>query len=196
MDKPFDFETCRVLVRGLLESAPNCWQSWSTQLFGMLRLYLEHGYRLHVWDSRIAKQGVSNVHTHPWELCSLVISGELRNTRYVEREDGELFYGSSIQPGKGGGLRGNPMIYALHAKPVEVLTPGSEYRQTPEEVHSTGYVDGTVTLAKRVVLPGADPDRALTFWPVDSRWISAEPRASTEGEVRDITRYALSAMGK
>src|SRR5690348_1365077 len=75
------------LVRSILER----WNAyeWTVQGFGMVRTKIANVGRIHVWDSRVRVALVSDIHAHPWELRSTVISGELINQRFNVRSKGE-----------------------------------------------------------------------------------------------------------
>ena len=62
------------LVRSILER----WRAyeWTVQGFGFARTKIADVGRIHVWDSRLAVDLVSTMHTHPWPLRSTIISGE------------------------------------------------------------------------------------------------------------------------
>lgn len=58
---------------------------WQIQGLGMLRTYLDDAgeMRLHVWDSSASYVKDSNIHTHPWGFDSRVLSGVMRNRRFL-----------------------------------------------------------------------------------------------------------------
>lgn len=93
---------------------------WSTQGFGMARIYLDdtRNLRLNIWHSALAVPGLSPetgmVHTHPWDFTSRIIAGRLSNYRYrwesVENEDAKLLAPwrcAEITPGPGGSVTGS-----------------------------------------------------------------------------------------
>lgn len=182
-----------VLVRSILEQ----WKSyeWTVQGFGFLRTKLANVGRIHVWDSRLATDLVSTIHTHPWPLRSTIISGELINCRFsTEGEEGAdggamPYLRSKIATGEGGGLVGEPVPVLLFADRPESYAAGDTYRQDPQEIHRTIAQDGTVTLLER---PQGPPlEEAHTFWPQGTYWVSAEPRKLSEWQIEPIIQYAL-----
>jgi hypothetical protein len=189
----------QALVRFILEHALE--YKWSIQGFGMLRLYLPGPQepRLNIWDSRFRVPNVSIIHTHPWDFNSLIVSGNMLNVRFVNRDKvcaGGLgppreFNYSSITPGPRGGIRGEVRTINLAPYPGEFYTPGNFYHQESGEMHKSEPSDGciTINLRKRV-----GDDVALVFWEAGSSWVSAEPRDATAEEVREITRLALEKM--
>ena len=184
------------LVRSILEQ----WSAyqWTVQGFGFLRTKIADVGRIHVWDRRLAVPLASEVHTHPWPLQSLIISGELTNHSYQELQlqegqantYGQLPYRrAELQTGEGGGLVDEPVdVWLGPCRPL-LLTPGEEYTQAPAVIHRTSAVDGTVTLIQR---PQGPPDeRAFTYWPRGTNWVSAEPRPANKSETAETIAYAL-----
>jgi hypothetical protein len=162
---------------------------WSLQGMGLLRLHLPNHCRLHVWDSRFRKPGVSMIHDHlQWGLHSTILAGVMTNRRYVPADNGAPFMHMTIKPGYGTFNKTEPARIGLHALPEEVYFPGSTYSQTPNEIHETDAEDGTVTFMRKS--PTTD-ESARVFWPIGQEWGSAEPRIATASEVAQIAEYAL-----
>lgn len=194
----------RELVRSILKS-PQQWE-WTLQGFGMLRTYLTLGMRLHVWDHGYRTKDVTDVHDHPWNFESLVVSGKIVNTRYrvhpCEHTDEQLapfvrrpFLRSQIVCGVNGGntpdevkARGE-RVWLEPLAPEEYLV-GQTYRQEASEVHHTAFGSGTVTLVRREFLQ--DTEHAHVFFRADEEWVSAEPRVATPTDVDRICSYALA----
>lgn len=177
-----------VLVRSILEQ----WRSyqWTVQGFGFIRTKLANVGRIHVWDSRLATQLVSTIHSHPWPLRSTIISGELLNCRFLVGEGDLPYLRSRIATGEGGGLIGDPEPVMLVRQDVETYTAGGVYEQKPEEIHRTIAQDGTVTLLER---PQGPPlEEAFTFWPQGTDWVSAEPQRLDEWRIESTIGYALA----
>lgn len=178
------------LVRSILER----WESydWTVQGFGFLRTKIAMVGRIHVWDSRLATDLVSTIHSHPWPLRSTIISGELINCRFTvggEFAD-QPYMRSKIATGEGGGLIGEPEPVKIVADTPELYTAGKTYTQTPGEVHRTIAQDGTVTLLER---PQGPPlEEAYTFWPAGTEWVSAEPKKLEKWRIEPVIHYALS----
>lgn len=172
---------------------------WTIQGLGMLRLYIgkDKTTRLHVWDDRfIAEPFPSELHTHPWHLYSLVIAGEVRNTRYVHTDPQdvgeygvETYMMQRILCGEGGGLCGVPEEVYLAEQPEERISAGEVYKQRANEIHKSNPLRGTVTLVTRGF--DGDPDHADVFWPAGGPWVTAEPRPATTEEVTVICDTAL-----
>lgn len=185
----------RDLVRAILEKPLGF--EWTLQGLGMLRTYIGDGsVRMHVWDSRHAVPGVSQMHTHPWDFASLIVAGVVHQNRYVRHIDGDTFgddvrfvMEQSLRCGSGGGLESKPERLILHEQPIEVYYEGAIYTQAADEIHISLPADGTVTLIERTFHP--DTEHAFVFWPQGQEWVSAEPREATPTEVIAICEASL-----
>jgi hypothetical protein len=204
--KDVNAEMTRSMVLGILTKPDR--HEWTLQGFGMLRCYLSNSLRLHVWDGRHRVPNVTDVHDHPWNFVSLVVSGRIVDTRYkvfpcshteeqVERQRlRQPFLKSTIVCGVNAGNhvaaikeRGE-RVWLMPLEP-EDYTTGCCYERQASEVHHTSYSNGTVTLVKRDFLP--DTEHAHVFFPADQEWVSAEPRIATRAEVVDICEAAIVA---
>jgi hypothetical protein len=181
-------ELSRILVRAILENATAF--EWSLQGMGMLRLHLSDNTRLHVWDSRYRVPNVSMIHDHlQWGLESTIVAGRLRNHRYIEDVRGEPYKFATLKPGYGCFFKHEPVDASLIALAPDLYEAGQSYSQEPSEIHETDALDGTVTLMRKTP---TDDESARVFWATGDEWVSAEPRAATDEEVRSITSFALS----
>lgn len=165
---------------------------WTLQGLGMLRTYVGPSHRLHVWDPDHAVPDVSTMHTHPWDMRSYIVAGEVQQFRYLRRRvgyaHGDPWLEQAITCGAGGGVCGEPRLVTLRRQDAEIYLPGDTYEQTYDEIHSTTPAPGTVTLIERTVPPDGDPDVAYVFYKADAGWVSAEPRKALLWEVQDILR--------
>jgi hypothetical protein len=181
-----DESVVKSLVRPILQNPHGL--DWSLQGFGMLRLYLGGNRRLHIWDERYANEGVSEMHTHPWDFRSLVVAGEVTNIRYMK--DGDIpFFEQTIRCGEGGGLVDGPQRAWLRALDSETYTEQETYTQEASEIHVSHPLSGTVTIVKRTFK--SDTEHAYVYWPIGYEWVTAEPRPASATEVRAITENAL-----
>jgi hypothetical protein len=181
-------KNARALARVILESAEKF--PWTLQGLGMLRLHLGDNTRLHVWDHRFAFPGASPIHDHlQWGLHSTVLSGQLRNTRFLEDPAGDPFQYAVLKAGVGCFFKDGPHPIRLRRHTPEVYEAGSCYEQKPEEIHETSATPGTVTIMRKT--PTADGESARVFWPAGSEWGSAEPRPATPEEIKQIVGTAL-----
>lgn len=169
---------------------------WSLQGLGMLRTYISPELRLHVWDPRFKFAEVSEMHTHPWNFHSIVIAGEVRNTRFVEVGDDDFLQNAGLVNrqqifcGVGGGLCNETLRQVrLRELEAEVYGSGETYNQLADEIHVSAPAAGTVTLVHREII--GDADHAFVFWPVGEDWVTAEPRPATPEEIEAICSNAL-----
>jgi hypothetical protein len=181
------------LVRSILEQ----WRSytWTVQGLGMLRTKIADVGRIHVWDSRLRVPLVSDIHSHPWDLRSLVVSGELLNQRFnAETERGAArrlpYTAQALQCGEGGGLLEKPYDIWLEALAPEVLFPGDTYTQAMNNLHRSLPQDGTVTLMERQ--ESAEACHAVVCWPRGTQWVSAEPKPAETWQLQPAIDYALA----
>lgn len=182
----------RALVKAILEHADA--YAWTLQGLGMLRTYISPELRLHVWSGDARSDGVSEIHTHPWQFSSLVIAGRVVNVRFDETQNSnrgtlDTYKRQAILCGEGGGLVGDPDTVHLAARQQETYLEGHIYQQRADEIHRSLPEDGTVTLIYRQFLE--DADHAYVYWPEDCEWGSAEPRPATDDEVARIVGVAL-----
>jgi hypothetical protein len=212
-------EILRESIRTILDIAHNAsardfdpaeqMSGWSLQGFGMLRLYLSSDVRLHVWSDADIAEGVSEIHDHPWDFTSHVISGVVQNTRYrvdfprsnspdpTVTDNPLMPWGRSkpthweekIKCGPGGGALGDERLVVLVAQPVEVIKAGGTYSQRAYEVHDSAPSNGAVTVIHRSF--HQDTEHARVFYPIGEKWGSAEPRPATAEEVHRIVGLAL-----
>jgi len=189
------------LVQAILER-PHSYE-WTVQGFGQLRTKLASVGRIHVWDSRLRVPLVSDIHAHPWDLTSTIISGELINQRFTDTSaadyepadpDDDLppvlpYVHSRIATGEGGGLIGTPSPALLLPHAPEFYRSGQRYRQRGAEIHRSIPIDGTVTLIERQM--GEPLQETSVYWPRGTQWVSAEPRPARAEEIDATIKYAL-----
>lgn len=189
----------KIFAGAILECPKNF--DWSVQGLGMMRLYLDpnHIYRLHIWDSSLKVPGVSALHTHPWDLESTVVAGVYKQHRYIETVkhlahewQRPLEYNKvGIKCGAGACLLAKPTKVLLSEQALETLYEDGVYTQRAEEIHLSVPEDGTVTLVKKTMAPGGNPDNAYVYWPGRGNWVSAEPRKATLDEIETICQRSL-----
>lgn len=168
---------------------------WSVQGLGLLRIYLSQEIRLHVWDSRLKVPEVSAMHTHPWDLESLVIAGKYKQYRYVEKmypsQLMETFKFATIKCGEEACTMEAPQEIELSENAIETYLQGMTYSQHKDEIHLSMPEDGTVTIIKRTF--HKDRDHAKVYWRGKGGWVDAKPREATKEEILSVTSYSLKA---
>ena len=176
-----------ILVRNILEHPSD--YPWRMQDIGLLGLRLDdrREYRLHLWDPAHCV-GDPPVHDHPYDFTSLVIAGELVNTRYDRAPDGTEYARHRYRPGDESDRRTDAVRLVASAT---TLSAGERYSQSARELHSSHQVPGTVTLIRC----GPFEDRELTVCLAPGApWVTAESRPATAAEVRRITGAALDVF--
>ncbi len=179
-------------IEDVLRSAEARIDRWTYQGFGMLRYYLPGpgNYRIHVWNPDGEVEKVSKIHTHPWDLESLIICGRLGNQRWTEGE-GDHYLKQSLVCGASGCLFGSAELVRLHPRPWEDYYMGDTYFQRRDEIHSSHPQPGCVTLTQRTIPAGVSADLAYVYYPEGQEWVSAEPRQATLDEVKTWMAMAL-----
>lgn len=181
----------QAFVKKLLENPLSV--EWTTQGFGMIRCYPfgSDEIRLNIWHSAFKVPAVSSIHDHPWNLESLVVAGVLTNQRFSKDDPN---YGAPMQHVK---LKPGRAVLLTDIDVVKLMTlhherylPGCMYWQRAEEIHETGYIDGTVTINRRT---NRGPDVANVYWP-EGPWVSAKPELATPSEIKLATAAALDLL--
>lgn len=163
---------------------------WRAHGLGMLKTYLdpERTVRLNLWHNRLVVPGTSPMHTHPWGLRSQIVAGRLTNRRWVRRlaEGGDPFWEGTINCESFCGIEGEPTLVYLADQEPEVYGVGRSYTQEPEEIHSTEFEDGTVTVMTRIPAPQTH-GRASVFWPHGEDYGDASRDVTAEDIVETIS---------
>ncbi|HEY3833860.1 MAG TPA: hypothetical protein VGO03_16300 [Acidimicrobiia bacterium] len=177
----------QILVRNILAHAAD--YPWRVQHIGVLGLWLDdqRKFRLHVWDPESAV-GEPPIHDHPFDFTSLVVAGELVNTRYVEDASGAEYVRERYAPGNESGRTADTV--RLVGAP-ETLRAGAVYRQVASELHDSRQVPGTVTVLHFEQML-TDLPELTSCRPPGTPWVTGNPRTATTDEVKRITAAALA----
>jgi len=178
---------------------------WQVQGLGMLRTYLDPNTRLHIWHSKLNYCEDSGWHTHPWDFSSFVVAGKITNSRFLKREDTPSGVATGWQPfteqhiicGPGGCAMSEPKSVYLFENSREAYTAGNTYSQRADEIHTTGTMDGSITIITRKTVN--EDGSANVYFPRGSEWSSAEAREATEDEIMlgvNVALKRLSAEGQ
>lgn len=170
-------------------------REWTIQGLGMMRTKLNPTLRLHVWSTEARAPGVesSQIHDHPWDFMSMIMSGEIMDAAYIEHpgfdKRAHNYTAHTITCGPGG--CSNSTQDTLLSRPLWTnYGPGDAYSKTKDEIHSTHPSDGAVSVIVRRQNEGADTARV--FVPKGLEWVSAAPRVATPEEVKLYTKRALA----
>jgi hypothetical protein len=179
-----DHSLTQSLVRTILEHPEG--YDWRMQQTGLLGLRLDdhRAFRLHVWGPMYSI-GEPVVHDHPYDFTSIVVVGEMTNTRYVEDPAGTEYQRVRYTPPDEDARTTDTV--RLSSTPT-VLRAGEEYAQVAPELHDSRQVPGTVTVIRMSFRDTA----ALTVCTAsDAPWVSAQARPPTPDELTTITGAAL-----
>lgn len=175
----------KVLVRNILEHAPD--YPWKMQGIGLLGLRLDgrREHRMHVWapDRRTTP---SVIHDHPYDFVSRIIVGELTNARYAEDPSGEKYLRERYTLGNEE-VRTADMVQL--SATLETHRAGDQYAQRAEELHDSHQLPGTVTIIRTTF---REVGELTVCRPEDAPWVSGEARPATPEEIEDITAVALA----
>lgn len=173
----------KTVVRSVLENPHG--YDWTLQGLGMLRCHPwgTTDYRLNIWHRDFMRVNVSETHDHPWHFTSWVVAGRMFNTRFREcspLNSGALpYYSRTVNCGVDYGDGKTEAVFLLQ-RPPENYYPGMCYMQHADEIHSTSFDDGTITINHRERVKG---QAARIFWPIDREWIDAGPREASRAEI-------------
>ena len=159
------------------------WRMVDIGLMG-LRLDERREHRLHVWDGS-GSMGDPPVHDHPYDFTSVVIVGELANTRYVESPGGDEYIRYRYLPAGEDQRRSDTVMLTAR---VETLRQADEYAQVAGELHSSRQQPGTVTLLR---CAWAEPRELTVCVHHEASWRSGQARAATRAEIKAFTAKAL-----
>ena len=189
-------------IRAICQQPFDGGREWRAHGIGMLRTYLDDDrmVRLNLWHHLLINPGISTMHTHPWSLRSDIMAGKLVNTRWERtskgRPEARLFVEDRIPCGMVSNpefaLKGEERDVWLFPLTPEILLPGQSYFQSPEEIHTTQFDDGTATIMRRD--GGADGvTEASVFWPKGEVWGDAS-RDVTADEIVTVCHAVLARL--
>jgi len=179
-----DLALTQALVRTILEHAED--HPWRMQDIGLLGLRLDdrRQHRLHVWGPTYSV-GEPLAHDHPYDFTSLVVAGEMTNTRYVEDESGDAY--TRVRYSTAHDHERTTDAVALSGT-ATVFRVGDEYSQCADELHDSRQVPGTVTIIRMAF---RDVPTLTVCTPGDAPWVSSEARPATTEEIKTIIGSAL-----
>jgi hypothetical protein len=177
----------RALVRTILEHADV--QPWKVQDAGLLGLWLgpSRRYRLHVWDPA-SSTGEVLIHDHPLDFTSVVMAGEITNTRYEMDPAGDEFVRERYALGDEANRRTDSVRLSGTST---TFGPGESYSQAARELHSSSQVPGTVTVLRFTYV---DVPLLTTCRREGSPWISGTSHPAEPDEIRRVAALALALL--
>lgn len=192
------------IVRSICQQPFDDGRVWRAHGIGMLRTYLDGDQliRLNLWHHDLVNPGISTMHTHPWSLRSHVVAGRLLNIRWDRVKPGDagaqpwiedrIVCGAAHDAAMGPPtLKGGAETVYLRVGQSEEIGPGQFYSQRPEEIHTTGFANGTATIMERDLSEGLT--EASVFWPLGSQWGDAS-RDITADEIVKVCHATLALL--
>jgi len=181
-----DSSPTKALVHQILTHAED--YPWRMQeQIGLLSLRLDDRrlYRLHVWEP-CPEVAEPPVHDHPYDFVSMVIAGEVVNTRYQEGPSGAEYsrvrYLASDER-----VRRTDTVRLLATSAT--MRQGDQYAQLAHELHDNRQQPGTVTIIRCSFKDVAELTVCLR---VEDTFVSGQARPATRDEVKRITTRALT----
>lgn len=172
-------------ARKILETALE--RQWSVLGFGKMGTNVTQNCKLHVWDRLLLNPRIPAVHSHSFNLKSLVMAGNVRQIRMKEGDTGEEWNKISVSTaGKPTSERSKARLVEM---PAEKFGEGQQYSQVADEVHLSFPDDGTVTLVEWEFCPF--PRHMNVYWRGSGPWSDAKPRRATDEEVEKVAKNAL-----
>jgi hypothetical protein len=174
----------KALVLTMLQHAEDF--PWRMADIGLMSLRLDdrREYRLHIWDPTCCV-GESPIHDHPYDFTSMIIAGELTNTRYEEDPAGDEYVRFRYSPGAEGDRRSDAVKLSSTST---TFTAGNQYRQIARELHASWQEPGTVTAIRCLWVEAPE----LTVCVRDEgSWRSGLGRDATREEIKTFIAKAL-----
>lgn len=125
-------------------------RTFAMQKLGLIRIPLfDTDCMVHVWDHDLREEGVSDIHTHPWSLKSVVYAGSIVDTTYHAEAFGPFPVNEyRIYPGEEAKVE-KLRACNLHTAQINRYRPGNVYFLKTNDIHSTGFESGTVTYVEK-----------------------------------------------
>jgi hypothetical protein len=169
---------------------------WKLHGIGKLQLDLDPNISLHVWHEAGRFENVSTLHTHPWNLYSIIMAGCISSTQYEEHvvTDPEQYthHWTQINIDNPPLREGTEYFTAIRRAGNTTCQRGDTYSLQSSEIHESSYRNGSVSIVHK--------DRsflrrtARIFWPKDEKFGSAEPRLASQNEIWVFADSALAIM--
>ena len=185
---------------------------WEVQGLGMLRTYLNKDTRFQIWNKDLIVDGVTDIHTHPWDFISVILQGKITNHIYKEYPEqvnkSKKYFRCLINTGEDAYVKEKNEVYLLKCD-KKTYTSGNFYIHKKHVPHKITFKDGTVTVLNKfnkneecekyikytdnhiTVLGQEKSSEAYTYVKYGNEWISAMPRPAKDYEIYDTIKKAL-----
>jgi hypothetical protein len=173
------------LVHTILQHAED--YPWVMQDIGLLGLRLDdrREYRLHVWDPTFSLEEDPPIHDHPFDFTSVIIAGEMHNTRYEVDLAGAEYTRFRYAPSDEDARTAD--VVRLSGTTTTYREEGS-YDQLAQELHDSRQLPGTVTMIRRTF---RDISQLSVCLKGHDTWVSGQSRPATSEEIKAIASKAL-----
>ena len=169
---------------------------WEVQGLGMLRTYLNKDTRFQIWNKDLIVDGVTDIHTHPWDFISVILQGKITNHIYKEYPEqvnkSKKYFRCLINTGEDAYVKEKNEVYLLKCD-KNTYTSGNFYIHKKHVPHKIKFKDGTITVLNKFNKNGEDKksSEAYTYVKNGKDWVSAMPRPAKEHEIHDTIKKAL-----
>ena len=157
------------------------WLNLEWTSFGLGFMYVNvAGYRYHVWHSSLNTVNAIDIHTHPWDFTSEIISGYFRN-RIYKRVEGDEYHERFANC--------DTATCAISETKTNLTLvtdsyhySGGKYTLTQDQIHCATARDGTVTRIRKF---NNKPEcSAHFFWQEGSEFCVAD-----KSKILDLTQH-------
>lgn len=185
----------RVIERILVGDVPARWHPTGFLVFHLGSLSESWRLRLHVWPTGIRQvlRGHPSIHSHNWELASLVLSGTYSDLLYSPDASGRLYTVHDAQSDEQGGTDiwpvGTARLTELSKRSVEA---GSAHTIPAGQLHQT--VVPTRDAVATLVMMGPVSEAASMLLLGDRFVVSGHRRPCMTMKERDAAFAVLSAI--
>ena len=181
---------------------------WEVQGLGMLRTYLNKDTRFQIWNKDLIVDGVTDIHTHPWDFISVILQGKITNHIYKEYPEqvnkSKKYFRCLINTGEDAYVKEKNEVYLLKCD-KKTYTSGNFYIHKKHVPHKITFKDGTVTVLNKfnkndescmeliplLLYQDKKSSEAYTYVKDGNEWVSAMPRPAKDYEIYDTIKKAL-----
>ncbi len=185
---------------------------WEVQGLGMMRTYINKDTRFQIWNKDLIVDGVTDIHTHPWDFISVILQGKITNHIYKEYPEqvnkSKKYFRCLINTGEDAYVKEKNEVYLLKCD-KKTYTSGNFYIHKKHIPHKITFKDGTVTVLNKfnkneecekyikytdnhiTVLGQEKSSEAYTYVKDGKEWVSAMPRPAKDYEIYDTVKKAL-----
>ncbi len=102
---------------------------------GMARIHITPKIRIHLWHPEFQEPGVTELHTHPWDLRSTIIAGSFTEEVWQQATYGYPFQEYIVGCGVGGGGVRKGCVSLLQRTEVTYRGAGDRYHREASTIH-------------------------------------------------------------